>query len=61
MRLPYVSPLKEALGGQRINDDVQVEHNLLLERLVSFYGTGIKKLPIRWQKCIYVEGNHVEL
>jgi len=56
-------PLKEALAGGRFNDHAAVEHyvrNWLLERPSSFIDEGIKKLPIRWRKCINVEGNYVE-
>lgn len=55
-------PLKEALGGQRF-DDEHVEnfvHKWLQMHLPSFYDAGIKKLPIRWQKGIEKGGNHVE-
>ena len=59
-------PLKEALGGQRFDDDEQVENfgpNLLQTRPLSFYVAGLKKLPILWQKCIekgriYVESEN---
>jgi hypothetical protein len=43
-------PLKEALGGQRFDDDEQVENfvrNWLQKRPPSFYDAGIKKLPNR--------------
>jgi hypothetical protein len=55
-------PLKKALGGQRF-DDEQVENFVrkwLQTRPPSFYNTGIKKLPIRWQKCVEKGGNYVE-
>jgi hypothetical protein len=32
----------------------------LQTRSPSFYDAGIKKLPIRWQKCIQKGGNYVE-
>ena len=56
-------PLKEALGGQRFDDDVQVENFLrkwLQTSPPSFYDAGIKKLSIRWQKCVEKGGNYVE-
>lgn len=55
--------LKEALGGEKFNNDAEVEQyvrNWLLECPSSFFDEGIKKLPIRWRKCISVEGNYVE-
>ena len=55
-------PLKEALGGQRF-DDEQVENFVLkwLQTLpASFYDAGIKEFPIHWQKCIEKGGNYVE-
>lgn len=48
-------PLKEVLGGQRFDENAQAKQylgNWLLDRPASFYGEGIKKLPI-----ISVEGN----
>jgi hypothetical protein len=42
-------PLKEALAGQRFNDDEQVENfmrNWLQTRPPPFYNAGVKKLPI---------------
>jgi len=41
--------LKEALGGQRFDDDEQVKNFVRkwLQMRPSFYDTGIKKLPIR--------------
>ena len=56
-------PLKETLGGQHFNDDEQVENFVrkwLQTHPASFYDAGIKKLPIRWQKCIEKGGNYVE-
>ena len=57
-------PLKEALGGQRFDDDEQVQNfvrNWLQTRPPSFYGAGLqKKIPILWQKCIEKGGNYVE-
>jgi hypothetical protein len=56
-------PLKEALGGQRFVDDEQVENfvrNWLQKCPPSFYDAGIRKLPIRWQKCIEKGGKYVE-
>jgi hypothetical protein len=55
--------LNEVLGGQHFDDDQQVENfmcNWLQTRPPSFYDAGIKKLPIRWQKCIEKGGNYVE-
>jgi histone-lysine N-methyltransferase SETMAR len=54
--------LKEALGGQRFDDDEQVENFMhkWLQTRPPFYNTGIKKLPIRWQKCVEKGGNYVE-
>jgi len=56
-------PLKEALGGQRFDDGVAVEafvRNWLMSQPPSFYYNGIKKLPIRWEKCISKSGDYVE-
>jgi hypothetical protein len=56
-------PLKESQGGQHFDDDEQVENCVrkwLQTRPPSFYDAGIKKLPIRWQKCIEKGGNYVE-
>jgi hypothetical protein len=56
-------PLKEAIGGQRFDDDEQVENfvrNWQQTRPPSFYDAGIKKLPFRWQKCIEKGVNYVE-
>jgi hypothetical protein len=53
-------PLKEAQGGQHFDDDEKVENFVckwLQARPPSFYDAGIKKLPIRWQKCIEKGGN----
>jgi histone-lysine N-methyltransferase SETMAR len=55
--------LKGALGGQHFDSDEQVENFVrkwLQTRPASFYDAGIKKLPIRWQKCIEKGGNYVE-
>ena len=55
-------PLKEALGGQHF-DDERVENfvrKCIQTRPASFYDAGLKKLPIRWQKCIEKGGNCVE-
>ena len=54
--------LKEALGEEKLNNDAEVEQyvcNWLLECLSSFFDKGMKKLPIRWRKCISVEGNYI--
>jgi len=56
-------PLKEALGGQRFDNNEQVKNFVckwLQMRPPSFYDAGIKKLPIRWQKCIEKGGSYVE-
>lgn len=56
-------PLKEALGGQRFDDDAAVEtfvRNWLDTRPPSFYEDGINKLPIRWEKCVTKLGDYVE-
>lgn len=56
-------PLKEALGGQRFDSDRAVETFVLQwlrDRPKSFYDNGIKKLPIRWEKCIARAGDYVE-
>lgn len=56
-------PLKEALGGQRFEDDEGVEgfvRNWLLTQPASFYDAAIKNLPSRWEKCISKAGNYVE-
>lgn len=56
-------PLKEALGGQQFQNNEEVKQfvcNWLRTRPTSFYNKGIQKLPIRWQKCVNVNGNYVE-
>ena len=56
-------PLKEALGGQRFDDDEQVQNfvcNWLQTQTPSFYDAGLGKLPILWQKCIEKGGNYEE-
>jgi hypothetical protein len=56
-------PLTGALGGQRFDDEEQVQNfvrNWLQTRPPSFYDAEIKKLPIRWQKCIEKGGNYVK-
>jgi hypothetical protein len=55
------SPLKEALGDQRFNDDAGVEayeRSWLQTRPTSFYQDGISKLPIRWEKCVLKAGDY---
>jgi len=56
-------PLKEALGRKRFDNDVAVEtfmREWLVSQPPSFYDSGIKKLPIRWQKCVSKSGDYVE-
>lgn len=56
-------PLKEALGGQRFVSDEEVEAyvlNWLKTQPTSFYEDGIRKLPMRWEKCISKSGDYVE-
>jgi histone-lysine N-methyltransferase SETMAR len=56
-------PLKEALGEQRFGDDVAVEafvRKWLVSQPPSFYDSGIKKLPIRWEKYVSKSGDYVE-
>lgn len=56
-------PLKEALGGQRFEDDKGVEEyvrNWFLTQPVSFYNDGIKSLLARCQKCIFKAESYVE-
>lgn len=56
-------PMKEALGGQRFDDDVAVEdfvRNWLMAQPRSFYENGIKKLSSRWEKCVMKSGDYVE-
>jgi hypothetical protein len=56
-------PLKEVLGGERLNGNQQVEQfvcNWLKTQPSSFYDTGMKELPIRWKKCIQKAENYVE-
>jgi histone-lysine N-methyltransferase SETMAR len=53
-------PLKEALRPQRFDDDGHVENFTCKwpqTRPPSFYNSGIKKFPIRLQKCIEKGGN----
>lgn len=55
--------LKEALGGQRFDNNTAVEafvRNWMETRPSSFYDNGIKKLPIRWEKCLSKSGDYVE-
>jgi histone-lysine N-methyltransferase SETMAR len=57
----FFGPLKEALGGKRINDDAGVEayvRSWLQTRPTSFYEDGISKLPIRWEKCVLKAGKY---
>lgn len=56
-------PLKEALRGQRFNNDGVEEfvRNWLLTQSASFYDDGIKKLPIRWEKCILLLSYNIKL
>jgi len=61
--LPSFGSLKEALRGQRFNDNAAVEAfvcNWLVSQLSSFYASGIKKLPICWEKCISKSEDYVE-
>lgn len=56
-------PLKESLGGERFDNDNAVEvfvRNWLETRPSSFYDDGIKKLPVRWEKCVSKSGDYVE-
>ena len=57
-------PIKEALGGQRFDDDEQVENFLrswLQTRPTSFYDAGVKKnSQSAGKKCIEEGGNYVE-
>lgn len=56
-------PLKEALGKQRFDDNVAVKafaREWLVSQPPSFYDSGIKKLPIRLEKCISKSGDYVE-
>jgi histone-lysine N-methyltransferase SETMAR len=55
-------PLKEVLGGEQFSSNQQVKQFVCswLKTRPSFYDTGMKKLPIRWEKCIQKAGNYVE-
>jgi len=56
-------PLKEELGGRRFATNEEVEafvRDWLLTRPRSFYSDGMKKLPIRWEKCVAKSGEYVE-
>ena len=55
--------LKEELEGHRFNDDDVVDTfvwNWLQWRSDSFTDDGIKKLPIRWEKCVNKRGDYTE-
>ena len=50
--------VKEALGGEKFNNDAEVEQyvrNWLLERLSSFFDEGIKTLPIQQRKLFLLK------
>jgi histone-lysine N-methyltransferase SETMAR len=54
-------PRKEALGGQRFNDDAGVEAHVrswLQTRPTTFYEDGISKLPTRCEKCVLKPGEY---
>jgi len=53
--------VKEALEGEQFDDDAtsQFVRNWLMNRSTTFFEEGIKKLPIRWRKCISVKRNYV--
>ena len=45
----FFGPLKEALGGQRFEDDESVEE--FVRKWLVTQPRSFKKLPIRWDKC----------
>lgn len=56
-------PLKEALRGKRFQDNEDVKKfvgNWLKRQDKEFFAAGIKKLVVRWNKCINVQGDYVE-
>jgi [histone H3]-lysine36 N-dimethyltransferase SETMAR len=56
-------PLKDFLGGRKFKNDEEVmtaAQEWLQRQPKSFYETGIKKLPGRWEKCITTQGDYVE-
>lgn len=57
------APLKEALGGERFENNEEVEErvrNWFTTQPQSFFEEGIYKLPKRWEKCVERAGDYVE-
>jgi len=55
--------LKEDLRGQRYQSNEEVKavvRRWFREQNEHFFGDGIRKLPVRWEKCITREGDYVE-
>jgi [histone H3]-lysine36 N-dimethyltransferase SETMAR len=56
-------PLKEHLSGQKFKNNEEViaaAQDWLHHQPKSFYETGIKKLPGRWEKCVALQGDYIE-
>jgi hypothetical protein len=52
-------PLKDFLGSKGFQDNNEViaaVRSWIYQQPKSFFETGIKKLPVRWHKCIAVNG-----
>jgi len=60
MWLPF-GPLKEALEGEKFDDDAAVKQFVRnYETLRYFFQGKDQKVFYPWRKCISVEGNYVE-
>jgi hypothetical protein len=56
-------PLKEALRGRQFSRDDGVKavvHQWLRAQPKIFFFGGIKKLVVRWEKCIAKQGDYIE-
>ncbi|KAJ8959653.1 hypothetical protein NQ318_021841 [Aromia moschata] len=54
-----VGPPKSSGGFENDEEIEQFVHNWLVVQPLTFYDDGIKKLPIRWEKCVSVEGVYI--
>ena len=55
--------LKDDIRGRRYQSNEEVKtvvKKWFRDQNEQFYGDGIRKLPVRWQKCITREGDYVE-
>lgn len=58
-----LGPLKGAFRGERFGDDTDIKalmRNWLETRSSFLYDDGIKKLPIRWGKCVLKAGDYIK-